>query len=633
MPELNESSRFCHVNIRGLLAKGFVNMNRQLDKYLDYYINLKHEPHFAVLINGHWGSGKTWYISEYCKDIKKKRLGFYYISLYGFNNTTQIDDELFKQIHPILSNKGVVFASSLTRSLLKATFNFDINSDNKNDVSLAASIPSIDIKKITKKPSDTILIFDDLERTSIPIKELLGYINHFTEHNGCKVIIVANEMEALKSEADYLRMKEKLIGISFNFNSDYKNAYIQFLTSLDSNWLKNFLKNNIDEVYDVYEKSKCTNLRLLRSFLFEFERFYNVLDKSFREESNIILRLYCVYFIFFFETRQNGLGSYDNGLYLTKGDEKLRVSNLKDKYKTAYFVDTILSPDTWSALMNNILHEGCINNDIRNSNYFSNPISPDWVKLWHFQRLTDSEFLALRANVLNQLKNKLFYNVNEVKHVVGLLLELSTHSLIDIDPESIFELGVACIKKYNQTDKYIPTEDPDGVFRNEYWGGLEFYSSKSEFFQRLIHEIELSDNAYRSEQLKKIAKDIFEKMRNEDSLFIPMLSLNNVNVKSYHDVSILNYIPVRDFAHMLLVTGSANRNSIGYAISGRYKNIPYDSDVFNEQYWLEKLIIELKKIITKLKKEQCLTKYNLEYLLKKYLVPAYEYILSTKAQN
>jgi hypothetical protein len=38
-------------------------------------------------------------------------------------------------------------------------------------------------------------IFDDLERCSVPICDVLGYINNFIEHNNCKVLIVANEAE------------------------------------------------------------------------------------------------------------------------------------------------------------------------------------------------------------------------------------------------------------------------------------------------------------------------------------------------------------------------------------------------------------------------------------------------------
>ncbi|MFV0352344.1 MAG: hypothetical protein ACK5JF_08570 [Oscillospiraceae bacterium] len=38
-------------------------------------------------------------------------------------------------------------------------------------------------------------IFDDLERCSMPINEVLGFVNHFLEQNNAKVLIIANESE------------------------------------------------------------------------------------------------------------------------------------------------------------------------------------------------------------------------------------------------------------------------------------------------------------------------------------------------------------------------------------------------------------------------------------------------------
>ena len=38
-------------------------------------------------------------------------------------------------------------------------------------------------------------MFDDLERASLDINEILGYINNFVEHDNIKVIIIANENE------------------------------------------------------------------------------------------------------------------------------------------------------------------------------------------------------------------------------------------------------------------------------------------------------------------------------------------------------------------------------------------------------------------------------------------------------
>lgn len=37
------------------------------------------------------------------------------------------------------------------------------------------------------------IIFDDLERCQIPMKQLLGFINYFVEHCDCHVVVIGEE--------------------------------------------------------------------------------------------------------------------------------------------------------------------------------------------------------------------------------------------------------------------------------------------------------------------------------------------------------------------------------------------------------------------------------------------------------
>ena len=99
---------------------------------------------------------------------------------------------------------------------------------------------SVDLK-------DKLLIFEDVERSSINIINLLGYVNSLVERDGAKVLLVANENEILgKTEFDlsrtldgkknnvvkrqlledvkqYLRIKEKTISdtIQWRFWASY----------------------------------------------------------------------------------------------------------------------------------------------------------------------------------------------------------------------------------------------------------------------------------------------------------------------------------------------------------------------------------------------------------------------------
>jgi tRNA A37 threonylcarbamoyladenosine biosynthesis protein TsaE len=43
------------------------NSNQHIEDYLKYYLSSKFNPEFAILLQGEWGCGKTWFIKEFMK--------------------------------------------------------------------------------------------------------------------------------------------------------------------------------------------------------------------------------------------------------------------------------------------------------------------------------------------------------------------------------------------------------------------------------------------------------------------------------------------------------------------------------------------------------------------------------------
>ena len=156
---------------------------------------------YAVLIDGQWGCGKTYFIKEVlikeirnqiksnnCKDYKD----IIYISLYGIKNTSEIS----KQIYIDIISKSEKNKSKMKKKI-EAICNsgFKIISDLITSKTGANLIESIKFLDVFVDMSKHILIFDDLERCNCDINEVLGYINNFVEHDNVKVILVANEKE------------------------------------------------------------------------------------------------------------------------------------------------------------------------------------------------------------------------------------------------------------------------------------------------------------------------------------------------------------------------------------------------------------------------------------------------------
>ena len=162
-------------------------------KYIDENIY-----NYAVMIDGEWGCGKTYFVREALipaiakyEEVKpeEKKRRIIYTSLYGVNSVDEISKQIIVNtyLEKVGKAKGLIQTSSkifgAALSLLPA-FGIDI-----------------DVKDLSGKLSEllqvknSILVFDDLERCDCPLNEVLGYINTFVEQEGIKVILIANEKE------------------------------------------------------------------------------------------------------------------------------------------------------------------------------------------------------------------------------------------------------------------------------------------------------------------------------------------------------------------------------------------------------------------------------------------------------
>lgn len=157
---------------------------------------------YAVMIDGDWGSGKTYFVKETL--IKKLREKFkerqiIYISLYGINSTSEIDKQIYLSKYLGGNKKTYTVASSAVSLGFDYLKGKGIKLNENNIRKMFGSLLSIE--------SNSVLIFDDLERCHISVTEVLAHINIYIEHQDIKVILIANEKEINKSNDDNLELK------------------------------------------------------------------------------------------------------------------------------------------------------------------------------------------------------------------------------------------------------------------------------------------------------------------------------------------------------------------------------------------------------------------------------------------
>ena len=256
------------------------NPNQHIEEYINYYMNNKHAE-FAVLINGGWGTGKTWFIKKIIneKNIKNAPKKMAYISLNGISKISEISSEIFKFLHPVLGSDSAKLAGRILSSSLKTAFKIDINGDGKDDGTVSLSSPNLKIPDYLKINNDFILVFDDLERCNLKIEEIFGYINYFVEQEKIKVIVIGNEEEILKNEskesANYKKIKEKIFGTTFEYISDFETAIDFFITEIFNGELLDRMLKSKDLIVNKFNLINYKNLRSLKQVLSDFNRIYN----------------------------------------------------------------------------------------------------------------------------------------------------------------------------------------------------------------------------------------------------------------------------------------------------------------------------------------------------------------------
>ena len=112
--------------------------NKHVVDFLRYYCASETPFDYAVMLKGPWGSGKTYLIKNFLAAREQQEAAKnFYVSLYGISSPRQIEDEFYRQLHPILASKGMKIAAGIAKAALKATLKIDVTGDGKENISFS----------------------------------------------------------------------------------------------------------------------------------------------------------------------------------------------------------------------------------------------------------------------------------------------------------------------------------------------------------------------------------------------------------------------------------------------------------------------------------------------------------------
>ena len=541
-------------------------MNEHIKKYIEDYIGIEN-PQYAVLLTGNWGCGKTYFIKNLIKELdstedkialkpicvwfnrianfikklirKRKKsdstedkiaLKPIYVSLNGISDTHSINEKIRAEISPFWNSKGMKIAKNVAKGLLKATTKIalDFDEDKKADGNISFNIDLLGMLDPANKEikGKRILIFDDIERCAIKTDEIFGYINNFVEHSRCKVILLTDEekikVKYQKSKSDididYKDFKEKLIGQTFEVQSDVAAAVTHFIKEINKNKQDLDLSEHKDLIKELFVSSKLENLRVFRQALLDFNRLTTCIDEKLtdHEKYDEFIKNLLAYFIIVYIEHKTGNEDIKQwwssiGLIGDKKDNDLKkIADEKylpilEEFECVRSRFLFPSNEMFSSPLDYIvdyiekgtISENELNDKFRSNDFFREYEEQDWEKLWRWRELEDKEFRELKDKVWTQFTEGEISEITVLLYIAGIFMFLIHENLFHKKKEDIVLKSKQVLEKIFENNSI--------ELREQVKDNIEFGSNDVDLF----HRYPLFD----SNEFKEIIKFLGEKVK------------------------------------------------------------------------------------------------------------------------
>lgn len=575
-------------------------INQHITDYLNYYTNLKNSPEFAVFLRGEWGSGKTKFIKDYLNTITEP--SGIYISLNGVNSYADIEDQIFRQLHPILGSAPFRITGKILKGILKTTIKVDLDGDGTNEGSITSSAPEdLGIPKYLQNLDNRVLIFDDLERCSIPIPDVLGFINQFVEDKGLKVIVIGNERQIIEDEEkisptkskEFKSIKEKLIGKSLTIEPDFDVAYSDFINQLEDAAISKILEANMGLIKSIFHNSGYGNLRHLRQTILDFERFHELLPNDLAKKSGLLEHIISLFFLLGFELKkglidENKIHHVFHPIYIGPKANEPKTPELKVREK--YPVFQKFDHPIGSGIFYSFFHFGTANKEmietsVKSSVYYQDENTLDWIKLSRYWQIDDEVFEDLSQKVYQELEECKLEDKYAVMQCAGLFIHLIHEGVVSLEIETVINSATKNLETLVAEKKFQMKKHEN--FPSTMSHGLEYRSLGSPEFQAFLKEAkEIGTKSIINDQPENV-ETLIKTMSTSMADFQEAMTLSNSANNLFYDIPILKYLDLDRFMEAFISLSNDDKREFSFVIHERYRHEDFNKKLLEELDWLK----------------------------------------------
>ena len=512
--------------------------NEEIIKFLNEYVEIPN-PQYAVMLKGAWGCGKTFFIQQWIKtlknnDVEKDKLNWkpIYISLFGLKEVQQVTESINKEIYPWLYSKGAKFIKNFLKAASKIVLRYDIDADGngKNEGSATLNLDSILLLKEDNNEikGNKILIFDDFERCNINFETLLGYINYFSEHCKCKIIIIGDESklrikESENGELKFKDFKEKTVGRTFEIKTNISETVDFFINEITSN-NRNLLSENKELIIQIFKASDSHNLRILRQCLNDYSRIVMALPEHYHESSKYhqiissllanFIAVYCEY-----KSGNTDIAEIFNEM-ATVSDNNSETYQKREKILSKYrFIGMGQNLGILDEfIVGRIIHY--LNSGFFDTEYMQHFFDIDdadiksWEHLYDYWRLSNYEYRKYCDETITYYSENKCENLKELFVIISVLSVLSHTNLLSVSEDEIIDIGKRNIDRLMENIHEM--EDLDKSNKMVHLGLRSHPNLKGKELQNKLYQYFNENLKYKIEQCPNNISVILDNLSDEN---------------------------------------------------------------------------------------------------------------------
>ncbi|TCZ68342.1 P-loop NTPase fold protein [Flaviaesturariibacter aridisoli] len=580
--------------------------------FLDYIKSP--DTQYALLINGSWGSGKTYFWKYKLQEIAKaNKFEVIYLSLNGISKIETLEYQLFLRFLPFVGN-----TENKTAKAIVALFANAANAASKKFLSVGLTEAFKDVKVDSLNLSHHVICFDDLERCQLPIKETLGFINNYVEHKSLKAVILADEknIEANleKDNKKYHDIKEKVVGRILNYEPNIDQIvpilFSKFKTSQPK--VYNFFEHWENEITSILQEYRENNLRIISFYISILEKVSPLLediDEKYIKEVilftlTIVIELKRGRLTTSDYSDPKGIQNIDEnffGLFLARttnlsneekeNREKLYAELFYDRYLINRISQYYFYPSIYSFVLTGYFNSQQFQDELRERYPIS--LSDEIIAFrtllnYTFRELSNADFISCFNKVLEYAKEGK-YSIYDYAQIANFFFYFSDNKLVPANYKQIHEVineGLEIAKRRKEISELMFQSLRHSISEN-----IEVKKVKETIKNIHLH--------IKSDQLKIESNKLLDAIKSDDEIALSATFQDNQFSKTF-----LQYVYNEAFVQALVKSSNKLLFNFTELLNNRYSSVNIGEFLFEDHDPLLMLKEKLETYLSSIGEDQ-----------------------------